>query len=342
VSVAAFVALFFPVPAQADDADVTVTVRFFECNDSTDNDGDSLIDWPSDPGCDEAMDDDETDTALPACSDGEDNDGDGKTDYPDDPGCSSSDDSSEADISTGGGGAPAPPLGTLIFTGEAPIGSRVTLLMGSAIISQTVVGSEASFRMKLVEVTPGEHRFSLYSTDVDGVRSGLVSFTLESIASALTEASNIVIPPTVSLVEGGTGGARSVTVFGYTLPNRLVTLLLGAESIQSFQVQADGRGYFTRVFNQPVLSEEEYVVRARILRNDLSQVFSAALLLSVSRGGGSQLRGDFNGDGRVNLIDFSILAYWLRRENVPNRFDLNQDGVLDLRDFSVMLYYWSG
>lgn len=57
------------------------------CSDGMDNDGDGLIDFPNDPGCESAIDPDETD--IPACSDGNDNDGDGDTDYPADKGCSS-------------------------------------------------------------------------------------------------------------------------------------------------------------------------------------------------------------------------------------------------------------
>lgn len=57
------------------------------CSDGIDNDGDGKIDFPDDPGCESAIDPDETD--IPACSDGKDNDGDGLADYPMDPGCSS-------------------------------------------------------------------------------------------------------------------------------------------------------------------------------------------------------------------------------------------------------------
>lgn len=59
------------------------------CRDGLDNDGNGLIDFPHDPGC-EAMGDlsEEALAEPPACDDGLDNDGDGKIDWPDDPGCS--------------------------------------------------------------------------------------------------------------------------------------------------------------------------------------------------------------------------------------------------------------
>src|SRR5688572_21867955 len=56
-----------------------------DCNDDEDDDGDGLIDWPEDPGCEDITDDSELNSATPECGDGMDNDGDGLTDYPDDP-----------------------------------------------------------------------------------------------------------------------------------------------------------------------------------------------------------------------------------------------------------------
>ncbi|HEV2772070.1 MAG TPA: hypothetical protein VGV57_04490 [Thermoleophilaceae bacterium] len=69
-----------------------------ECSDSADNDRDGRTDFPADPGCASATDNDETDPP-PArqCSDGRDNDRDGRTDYPRDPGCSSANDDNESD-----------------------------------------------------------------------------------------------------------------------------------------------------------------------------------------------------------------------------------------------------
>ncbi len=69
-----------------------------QCSDNIDNDGDNLTDYPADPGCVDAVDNDETDPLNPnstQCSDNIDNDGDNLTDYPNDLGCSGSADDSE-------------------------------------------------------------------------------------------------------------------------------------------------------------------------------------------------------------------------------------------------------
>ena len=71
------------------------------CSDGVDDDGDGKLDFPNDPGCTSADDDDETDDCpngpnCPACGNGKDDDNDGKIDYPTDPSCSSASATSES------------------------------------------------------------------------------------------------------------------------------------------------------------------------------------------------------------------------------------------------------
>ena len=57
------------------------------CNDGLDNDNDTLVDFPADPGCDSALDNSKVDTDVPEYSDFQDNEPDGFTDFSDDLGC---------------------------------------------------------------------------------------------------------------------------------------------------------------------------------------------------------------------------------------------------------------
>lgn len=52
---------------------------------------------------------------------------------------------------------------------------------------------------------------------------------------------------------------------------------------------------------------------------------------------------DFNHDGWVDFIDFSIMLYYFDKEgSVIGTYDLNSDGALDLIDISIFMYYWNG
>jgi hypothetical protein len=55
-----------------------------------------------------------------------------------------------------------------------------------------------------------------------------------------------------------------------------------------------------------------------------------------------KLRGDVNCDTRVNLVDFSIMAFWYKKTGVPVKVDLNNDGTVTLVDFSIMAFNWTG
>ena len=82
-----------------------------ECSDGLDDDGDGLVDFPDDPGCDDALDRSER-SDLIACDDGLDNDGDGAFDFPWDTDCSGADGLSEV---------PEPSTGTALVFGAAAL-----------------------------------------------------------------------------------------------------------------------------------------------------------------------------------------------------------------------------
>ncbi len=65
-----------------------------DCSDGLDEDGDGLVDFPDDPGCDDAFDNSESSAAL-VCDNGLDDDGDQLIDYPEDDGCDDLFDTSE-------------------------------------------------------------------------------------------------------------------------------------------------------------------------------------------------------------------------------------------------------
>jgi hypothetical protein len=49
---------------------------------------------------------------------------------------------------------------------------------------------------------------------------------------------------------------------------------------------------------------------------------------------------DLNRDGKVNLVDFSILlSKWQTDDEVA---DINADGNVNIADFSIMLFQWTG
>lgn len=58
-------------------------------------------------------------------------------------------------------------------------------------------------------------------------------------------------------------------------------------------------------------------------------------------------KGDLNSDCRVNILDFSIAAFWYKKPislafAAIEREKLNGDGKLNIVDLSIMAFYWTG
>lgn len=52
---------------------------------------------------------------------------------------------------------------------------------------------------------------------------------------------------------------------------------------------------------------------------------------------------DFNGDGKVNIVDLSILLFYYNDKGSDlGCFDLDGNGVVDFPDISILMYYWTG
>ena len=117
------------------------------------------------------------------------------------------------------------------------------------------------------------------------------------------------------------------------------------------QTASDEAGLWFYKLDTLELENGDHTTKARAkVASDIS-TFSRSLAFSVGNEKPKPplgiLKGDLNKDGRVNLVDFSIAAYWYQRSLSaafkPIEIErLNGDGKIDLVDFSIMAYYWTG
>jgi hypothetical protein len=72
--------------------------------------------------------------------------------------------------------------------------------------------------------------------------------------------------------------------------------------------------------------------------------YGSTLQLFVGVEGRATSNADLNRDGKVNLIDFSILVFWWGtpggNSNPPT--DINGNAKVGLEDFSILLFNWTG
>ncbi len=116
--------------------------------------------------------------------------------------------------------------------------------------------------------------------------------------------------------------ARAITVvcpLPGPCPANLPSVVVSAEVVGLTNVVTGGGGSGSIFY----LTEEE-VAKIEELKK---KIFKAA---------------DYNSDGRVDIIDLSIMLYYYgQRGPTIVRYDLNADGVIGLEDISIMLYYWT-
>ena len=288
----------------------------------------------------------------PQCDDGGDNDGDGSIDYPDDSGCSSSSDDSEVSVSGGGGGGGGgggiinPIVTSITFSGRAYPNSSVTILKDAQVAISTTAGSDAQFLSSISGLSGGNYMFSAYSEDGAGHRSSLLTFPVSVTAGTATTVSGIFIAPTISTDKSQVKKGDSIAILGQSVPNSEIVITVNSEQEFFGKVAADANGAYLYNFDTSILDYGEHSTKSKASLNQTISGYSYSVgfmvgtknLVSEADPG----KADINNDARVNLIDFSIAAYWYRKASPPASVDLNSDGIVNLSDFSIMAYFWTG
>jgi len=243
----------------------------------------------------------------------------------------------------GGGGILVPPSAMVVFEGKAYPKSFVTVLKNGRIAGTTQADSFANFQITLTGVPAGVWNFSLFTEDIKGRKSLTLNFSASLIAGTTTTFSGIFLSPTIELSSDRINKGEALKIFGYSAPksevNIFISSLGGEEIVKKTKARTNGKWLY--YFDTFEMNEGGYRVKVKsVLEGEISP-FSQSLefvILSLRC-----MRADLNFDGKVNLVDFSILLYFWHQTSPENICaDINQDGIVNLVDFSIMMYYWTG
>jgi hypothetical protein len=247
---------------------------------------------------------------------------------------------------------PTPSETKVIFTGRAYPKSVVTLLKDAQIVATTIAGEDAKFSLTLTNITSGSYIFSLYSEDKYGNRSSLLTFPLSVTSGVTTNVTGIFISPTIDVDKSEVKRGEVIKIFGQAIPNSDITVIINSEEEVYGKTKADKIGAYLYNLDTVEVEMGEHLAKSRAtLEEEISPLSKAVgfkvgtktVLKTIGKCG----KADLNCDGRVNLIDFSIAAYWYKR-TLSTDFKtieaerLNSDGKITLVDFSIMAYYWTG
>jgi hypothetical protein len=230
--------------------------------------------------------------------------------------------------------------------GTAYPGSSVNILNDGAVIGVVQADTSGNFYFSTTAVSPGVATFGFWAQDSSGLKSIALTTTVTITANAATTISGEFLPPTITIDKRQLQKGDTLTISGQSAPAVTVEAHIHSGNDVVITTSTDRGGNWKMLFNtNPLQNNELHTVDADFLstaggatsRSEVSQSIS----FFVGAGSGSKgYLADLNGDGKVNLADFSILLYYWGT-STPLA-DLNGDGKVDLQDLSILLYYWTG
>jgi hypothetical protein len=244
-----------------------------------------------------------------------------------------------------------------IFRGIAYPGSVVSLLKNGVVVTtQAAAKADGTFEIHLQNLVPGTYSFGIRAEDVNRLKSKLLLFSIYVSSSIITTVDGIFIPPTITSDYVEVKQGDDITFFGSGAPNADIHLSLNAgtdadtEVLKKAKVNASGTWMYR--LNSGDFNLGDYNAKGRSIIEGGVSLYSDLLPFRIGdttrmRAKASSLAGfrrrcDLNDDGRVNLLDFSIMAFWYKRLGFPPRVDLNTDGRINLTDLSILAYCWTG
>jgi hypothetical protein len=249
-----------------------------------------------------------------------------------------------------GGGGGGSSYGSIVMTGTAYPFAVVTILRDSAVVTTTTADAAGNFNATLTNQPSGTYTYGVYATDANGNRSPTLGFERVISNSVTTSVSDIVVAPTIQQSHTTVKQGETIVFSGYSAPNVSVTLSFAGSQSFTRTVTSDTAGFYTHSLSTSGLPKGNYSITsfARVGGSDTPLSFSLNFTIGdqtvTPPPPGSCGRSDLNCDGRVDLVDFSILLYyWESTDFARNpRVDIDKNGVVGLRDLSIMLYDWTG
>ncbi|MDP3956570.1 MAG: hypothetical protein Q8P97_01065, partial [bacterium] len=253
----------------------------------------------------------------------------------------------------GGGGGAGPPATAVVMSGRAYPRSRVTFLKDAQVAADVNADSDANFLVTISGLSGGNYIFSLYGEDNQGRRSSLLTFPVSLTSGTTAYIGGIFIAPTIAVDKSEVKKGENIAIFGQTVGQGDVTIQVNSDQEFFRKVLADKNGAYLYNFDTTPLDFGQHLTKSKAALNEKLSSFSSVVGFNVgtenivSKKTTCPLKGDLNHDCRVNLVDFSIAAYWYKRPLSaafkPTEAErLNGDGKIDLVDFSIMAYYWTG
>jgi len=252
----------------------------------------------------------------------------------------------------GGGGGAIGGVGgsTIFFSGRAYPNSTVTLLKDAQVTASIVAGSDANFNLSVANISAGNYIFSVYGEDKKGNRSSLQSFPVSVTAYTNTNVTGIFVAPTIDVDKAEVRRGDNLQIFGQSAPSSDIVVMVNSSAELFVKTTSDSVGAYLYTLDTSPLELGDHTAKSKAaVKNEISS-FGKSVAFAVGSTNKpksavlSCKRGDINCDGKINLVDFSIMAFWYKKtpSGTGLKADLNGDKKVDLIDFSILVFNWTG
>ena len=230
----------------------------------------------------------------------------------------------------------------VVLRGKAYPNAEVRILLDGKLFGSARADSNANFLYTSTQITPGTATFGFTARDANDIESITTSLVFDVARAAVTTVANVFFPPTIAVSAPQVAAGELLTISGQTVPLAKVVTEIGGGVRTTLESTAESSGLWALQLDTASISEGVHTAKASF---DESPLVKSGFGKSVSfTVGDGPLAGtgnpDINGDGKVNLVDFSI--FLLSWNTDDPRTDFNGDGTANLADFSIMLFAWTG
>lgn len=251
----------------------------------------------------------------------------------------------DADDGAGSGGGIVIPQIAVNFSGEAYPNAKVTLLKNGNEETFVYANADGYFYITLEEKYDNTILYTLHAIDIQGERSLLLNYPVVIRTGYVTDLSNIRFAPTVIVDKTEVLFGDYISVSGYAMPNRTLDIYIEGDAKLNFSLNSLSDGSYNLTTLLPELPKGDYVLHVKYRDSNKVSKLVRFIIGDTNRyrvDNPLNLPGDCNSDDIINLVDFSILAFWYKKDNPPVCVDLNKDRIVDLVDFSILAFYWTG
>ncbi len=238
----------------------------------------------------------------------------------------------------------------VIINGYAFPRSTVYIMVDGKVADTVTATNQGAFTSTLDAIARGVYTFGVYAIDKVGTKSSTFSTTFSVAGARGSTLSNVNVMPSIKVTPNPVTAGQMVTMSGYAIPNAVITLENQQDksslSLKTFTARSDSSGAWSLQIDTTGFKNGTYKTRAKAKQDSgdlVETTFSGYTFYGVGQSVAPR-SSDLNRDGKVNLVDCSILLYWWNTDggNSNPPADINADGKVSLTDFSIMIFNWTG